>query len=149
MPDILFYQLLAKPLEVVLPDLLEKSLLKGWRAVVQGADEARLNTLDTALWTYRDDSFLPHGTKGDGHAEEQPVYLTTGPENPNGAAIRFLIDQAMVDNHADYQRIVYLFNGHDPEALTHARTRWKVEKAAGYDVAYWAENSSGRWEKKA
>lgn len=149
MSEILFYQLLAKPLEVVLPGLLEKSLARKWRAVVQSTHQERVDSLNTVLWTYRDESFLPHGTKSDGSAQDQPVWLTMDSDNPNDAQIRFLIDGAVIEDQDDYERIVYLFDGNDPEALDQARGRWKIEKAAGHDVTYWAQNETGRWEKKA
>ena len=61
-----------------LPSLVEKTLERGWRAVVQAGSEERVEALDTLLWTYREESFLPHGTKRDGNAASQPVFLTTG-----------------------------------------------------------------------
>ena len=149
MTEILFYHLLSTPLEAVLPDLLEKSLSKGWKAVVQSGQAARVETLHNALWTYKDESFLPHGTAVDGEGSNQPVWLTDGTDNPNKAAIRFLVDGADIDDAGSYERVVYLFNGNDPDQLTHARGRWKIEKEAGHDVAYWAQNEVGKWEKKA
>src|SRR5215470_777200 len=62
MTEIVFYQLQRQPLERVLPTLIEKSLERGWRVVVQAASEERVEALDAHLWTFRDDSFLPHGT---------------------------------------------------------------------------------------
>ena len=92
--DVFFYHLEHQTLERVLPSLLEKTLARGWRAVVQAGSEDRLEAIDLALWTYADDSFLPHGTARVGHASEQPVYLTLGDETPNGAGVRFLVDGA-------------------------------------------------------
>jgi len=149
MTEILFYHLLAKKLEDVLPDLLEKSLTRGWRVTIHGGNEARLESLDSSLWTYRDESFLPHGSKNTGHPEDQPIWLTMQDENVNGSAIRFLIDGAITADVLAYERVVYMFDGNDPDALNHARARWKIEKNAGHDVTYWAQNDQGRWEKKA
>lgn len=149
MSDVLFYHLLSTPLEAVLPDLLEKSLAKGWTAVVQSGHSARVEALNNALWTYKDESFLPHGTKADGEGGDQPIWLTDGPDNPNGAAIRFLVDGAEIEDANAYERVVYLFNGNDPDQLNHARGRWKIEKEAGHAVTYWAQNEWGKWEKKA
>ena len=92
--DVYFYHLEHQTLERVLPSLLEKTLARGWRAVVQAGSEDRLEAIDLALWTYADDSFLPHGTARAGYASEQPVYLTLGHETPNGASVRFLVDGA-------------------------------------------------------
>jgi DNA polymerase-3 subunit chi len=147
--EIFFYHLERAPLERVLPELLEKSLERGWHAVVQAGSDERVEALDTALWTYREDSFLPHGTASLGHPERQPVYLTTGEGNPNGAAIRFLVDGAEPGDLSGYERAVYLFDGRDAEAVARARGQWTAVKEAGYAVTYWQQNERGKWEKKA
>ena len=149
MSDVLFYHLLSTPLEAVLPDLLEKSLAKGWTAVVQTGSAGRVEALNIALWDYKEESFLPHGSSLDGEGADQPIWLTDGSDNPNGAAIRFLVDGAEIEDADSYERVVYLFNGNDQDQLAHARGRWKVEKAAGHAVTYWAQNETGKWEKKA
>jgi DNA polymerase-3 subunit chi len=147
--DVFFYPLEHQTLERVLPSLLEKTLARGWRAVVQAGSEDRLEAIDQALWTYADDSFLPHGTTRAGHASEQPVYLTLGNETPNGAGVRFLVDGAEADAFTGAERFVYVFDGRDPDAVASARTQWTGAKAAGCAVTYWQQSESGRWEKKA
>src|SRR5215470_10463548 len=109
MADVLFYHLERQPLERVLPSLLEKTLERGWRAVVQAGSEERVEALDQHLWTYREDSFLPHGSKRDGNSAEQPIYLTSEDANPNGAHVRFLVDGAQCAAFSGYERIVLLF----------------------------------------
>jgi DNA polymerase-3 subunit chi len=147
--EVLFYQLERQPLDRVLPGLLEKTLERGWRAVVQAGGEERLEALDALLWTYRDESFLPHGTARDGFAAQQPVFLTTGEDNPNGASVRFLVDGADCGDLGFYGRVVYLFDGRDEDARAKARERWKTAKGAGHAVTYWQQDERGRWEKKA
>lgn len=147
--EVLFYHLERQPLERVLPNLLERTLARGWKAVVQAGSQDRLDALDQALWTYAEDSFLPHGQRKAGFADQQPVYLTTGPEAPNGAGVRFLVDGACAETFAGYVRVVYLFDGTDAEALATARAQWKAAKAAGCPVTYWQQNEDGRWERKA
>jgi DNA polymerase III subunit chi len=85
--EMVFYHL-DRPLERVLPPLLEKCMARGWRALVQGASEERIDVLDAHLWTFREDSFLPHGTWREARASEQPVVLTIHGDNPNRAAVR-------------------------------------------------------------
>jgi len=147
-PEVLFYHLERRPLEAVLPQLLERTLERGWRAVVQSASAERLEALDTHLWIYAEESFLPHGTRKDGFSDQQPIYLTTGDENPNAAGVRFLVDGAVTGELAGYQRIVYLFDGRDEEAIAQARAEWKRAKAAGCAVTYWQQGDGGRWEKR-
>jgi DNA polymerase-3 subunit chi len=150
MTEILFYHLQRQPLESVLPSLLERSVERGWRVVVQMASDERVEALDAHLWTYRDESFLPHGTPRDGEAAAQPILLTTGEDNPNAATVRFLIDGAPMPADAkSYDRIVLLFDGEDEDALAQARARWSEAKAQGFDVTYWQTDERGRWVKKA
>ncbi len=147
--EVLFYHLERQPLERVLPSLLERTLERGWRAVVQSGNAERLEALDTALWTYREDSFLPHGTKKDGHAASQPIYLTLDEENPNGAGVCFLVEGAERRDLAGFVRVVHLFDGRDAEALGRARSQWASAKAAGRAVTYWRQDEDGRWVKMA
>ena len=150
MTEILFYHLQHQPLERVLPTLLEKSLERGWRVVVQTASEERAEALDAHLWTFRDDSFLPHGTWREGEAPEQPILLTLHDDNPNGARVRFLIDGAPLPaDVAAYDRIVLIFNGEDPDAVDAARARWSEAKQNGFAVTYWQPDERGRWQRKA
>jgi DNA polymerase III subunit chi len=149
MLDVLFYHLEHQPLERVLPNLIERALDRGWRVVVQAGSQERVEALDTLLWTYREDSFLPHGTKRDGNPAEQPVYLTDGDDNPNGAAVRFLVDGAAAGALAGYARLVYLFDGRDAGAVAMARELWKRAKEAGCATTYWQQSPEGRWENKA
>ncbi|MEO0791623.1 MAG: DNA polymerase III subunit chi [Pseudomonadota bacterium] len=148
MADMLFYHLERDPLERVLPPLLEKSLERGWRSVVQVGNEERMRALDTELWTWRDESFLPHSCADQPNADRQPVLLTLGPDNENGAQIRFLVDGASIDDPGDYQRLVYLFDGHDPNAVTTAREMWRWAKGHGLDVTYWQQSDRGAWQKR-
>jgi DNA polymerase-3 subunit chi len=146
--EVLFYHLERQGLERVLPSLVEKTLERGWRAVVQAGSDERLAAIDQALWTYNDDSFLAHGTAKDGHAADQPVYLTTGGETPNGAGVRFLVDGAQAEDFTGFVRIVYLFDGNDADAVANARTQWTAAKSAGCPVTYWQQSPAGKWEKK-
>jgi DNA polymerase-3 subunit chi len=150
MTEILFYQLRQQPLEQVLPALLEKSLERGWRVAVQVASEERLEALDSHLWTYREEGFLPHGTDRGSEAAAQPILLTLADDKANGADVRFLVDgAAMPAEIGQYRRIVLLFDGEDPDALAAARERWTAAKANGFDVTYWQMDDQGRWQRQA
>jgi DNA polymerase III subunit chi len=147
--DVLFYHLERQPLETVLPLLIERTIERGWRAVIEvGAAEA-VQPLNALLWTYRPDGFLPHGAKGDGPANQQPVYITHESDNPNGATVRFLVEGAVPTTFEGYDRIVLMFDGRNPDALAAARGHWKAAKAAGATMTYWQQNGDGRWERKA
>jgi DNA polymerase III subunit chi len=149
MTEVLFYHLQDTSLENVLPPLLEKSLERGWRVVVQSTSEERTEALDAHLWTYRDDSFLPHATWRVADAADQPVLLTVEESNPNQASVRFLVDNAALPADGDrYERMVLVFNGDDAEAVAAARAAWKDCKARGFEVTYWQPDERGRWQRR-
>lgn len=149
MTEVLFYHLQDMTLENVLPPLLEKSLERGWRVVVQSTSEERTEVLDAHLWTYREDSFLPHATWRVPDAEDQPIILAVEESNPNRANVRFLVDNAPLPADSDiYDRVVLLFNGDDADALAAARRSWTDCKARGFDVTYWQADERGRWQKR-
>lgn len=149
MTEVLFYHLERRPLEVVLPTLLEKSLERGWRCVVQCASSERRDALDSHLWTYNDSSFLPHGTETQPQPERQPVLLSTSEDNPNGAQIRFMLDGVPLADASSYVRVVHMFDGHDEEQVAAARERWRETKAQGHEMTYWQQDENGRWVRKA
>jgi DNA polymerase-3 subunit chi len=147
--EVLFYHLQRQPIERVLPTLLEKSLERGWRVVVQASSDERIEALDAHLWTYRDDAFLPHGTYRESEAAQHPVLLTIRDDNPNAAQVRFVIDGAEMPADAEsYERIVLMFDGEDEDAVSAARTRWSEAKAKGFAVTYWQADEDGRWQRK-
>jgi DNA polymerase-3 subunit chi len=150
MTEVLFYHLQGQRLEGVLTPLLEKSLERGWKVIVQGTSEERIDALDAHLWTYADDGFLPHGTWREPDSATQPVLLTLTDSNPNAATVRFLIEGAGLPADAEaYQRIVLVFNGDDDEAVAAARVHWAAAKAKGFEATYWQPDEQGRWVKKA
>ncbi|WP_395647537.1 DNA polymerase III subunit chi [Terricaulis sp.] len=146
MAELWFYHLERSDIEQALPPLLEKCLQRGWRALVRGGSSDRLDALDSVLWTYRDESFLPHGRD---NPERQPVYLTQDGGNPNGAQVLFLLDGAAAEDIASYERACLVFDGRDENATQLARARWKQAKDAGVAVSYWKESGAGKWEKQA
>jgi DNA polymerase-3 subunit chi len=147
--EVLFYHLTESALEAALTPLLEKSVARGWNVVVQTGSEERRDALDAHLWTFRDDSFLAHGTDRELHTADQPILLTTATGNPNAAQIRFVVDGAEPPPIEGYERVVFMFDGHDQGQLEAARTHWKAMKAAGYAVTYWQQTPQGTWERKA
>jgi DNA polymerase-3 subunit chi len=147
MTEIGFYHLHATPLERALPKLIERGLAAGFRIVVLAGSGERVDHLDAALWTYDDASFLPHGSRRDGKAERQPVWLTASDENPNGADMLVLTDGAASSHLAEYRRCLDLFDGSDETALAAARERWRLAKAAGHVLTYWQQTATG-WTKK-
>ncbi|MBC8038736.1 MAG: DNA polymerase III subunit chi [Rhizobiales bacterium] len=149
MTEVRFYHLERQPLDKVLPGMVQRGLERGWRAVVQASSEERVESLSGLLWTFQDDAFLPHGSKADGMAHLQPVWLTAADENPNGATVRFYVDGAKPGDIAGLTRAVVIFDGNDEAAVALAREDWKRFRAEGCEVSYWQQDGEGRWLDRA
>ena len=147
-PELWFYHLERSSLDQVLPELLDRTLKRGWRAVVRSPNEGELRRLDDWLWTCKDESFLAHGLASEPMPERQPILLTTAEDNPNGAHALFLISDASLAGLSGYERGLYLFDGADEAQLGAARARWREAKAQGLPVSYWRQTEQG-WEKQA
>lgn len=149
MTEISFYHLLHTPLERALPKLIEKVLESGARAVIRTGSAERAEALSSALWTFDQASFVPHGTARDGNASKQPVWITPDDENPNGAEILVLTDGAETADVRGFRRCLEMFDGRDDAAVADARRRWSAYKSAEHDLTYWQQTERGGWEKKA
>ena len=147
--EVWFYHLERSGVDRVLPELLEKTLARGWRALVRTPSADRVDQLDGLLWTFRDDSFLPHGVDGEPLAERQPVLITRGSDNPNEAAALFVVDGAETGDLSGFERCVLIFDGGDAAAVEAARTNWARLKAEGLAVTYWRQGEAGGWRKQA
>lgn len=147
--EVWFYHLERSGLEEVLAPLLDRTLQRGWRALVRSGDPARLAALDARLWTVRPDVVAPHGLATEPHPERQPVLLTTGAENANGAQALFLVQGAEAGALDGFARVLDIFDGRDDVATAAARGRWKALKSKGASLSYWTQTESGRWEKRA
>lgn len=141
----------SQTLEQVLPKLLEKAYETGKSVLVRVGTDERVEFLNALLWTYDDQSFLPHGSKKDGNAELQPIWLTSGTDNPNLASLLFLVDGARAETKelAGFSRVFNIFDGTSPEALQEARNFWKTLKANGDECFYWQQDEAGRWKQAA
>jgi DNA polymerase-3 subunit chi len=148
MTEIRFHQLVRTPLERALPPLLEKMLAAGVRAVVMAGSEERVEALNSLLWTHGERSFLPHASKRDGHPEQQPIWLTTEEEAPNGATCLVLTDGVVPQRVDRFERCFDLFDGRDEAAVAAARERWQRWKSEGHQVSYWTQGEQGGWEQK-
>jgi DNA polymerase-3 subunit chi len=141
-----FYHLIRTPLEPALGRLLERVLASGQRAVVVASSPERVEALNRALWTFGRDSFLPHGTREDGFAEEQPVFLTDNADYPNGATVLVLVDGAALEPPPQVTRCLYVFDGNDEAAVAQARALWRSLRDRGAALTYWQQTERG-WQK--
>ena len=145
-----FYHLQRQTLEDVLPKLLEKAYSTDKKIKVKVGNEARLDFLNSLLWTYSEESFLPHGTTKDGMSDLQPIFLSSDDNIPNSAAFLFLVDGADINmsDISKFERVFNIFDGNSQDGLTHARIMWKDLKSLNAELHYWQQDVNGFWNEK-
>ena len=119
--------------------------------LIKIGNEERVEFLNTHLWSYDEQSFLPHGTSKDGNANMQPIWLTSKDENPNEASILFLVDGAKIDMEKtiSFERVLNIFDGNNHEILNWSREFWKQLKSQDMECYYWQQDDRGVWQQKA
>lgn len=145
-----FYHLQKAPLEQILPKLCEKAYATGKRIKILLGNAERVEFINSLLWTYSEESFLPHGSKRDGFAEEQPIFISADETNENNALLLILADgaQIAIEKLDAYERVLNIFDGNDETALNNARAYWKEIKSLGGELHYWQQNANGSFEQK-
>lgn len=143
-----FYHLTASPIERVLPQIAERVLATGERLLIVARDEGQRVQLDTVLWTYSAESFLPHGLAGGEADDRQPVLIAAECEAPaNGARNVALADGEWRESALAFDRAFHLF---DESRIGEARIAWKaLAGAVGVERRYWKQDESGRWGQAA
>lgn len=145
-----FYHLQKQSLEQVLPKLLEKAYATKKNILVKIGNDERIEFLNSHLWTYNDTSFIPHGSRKDGFADQQPIWLTGEDDNPNQATLLFLVDGAMasLDTLQKFERVFNIFDGNTETALIQARQFWKEIKNSDMELYYWKQDDNGHWKQQ-
>jgi len=149
MTEIRFYHLQTYNLDQALPQILGKALSAGHKINVRLPDTKEVERINTLLWTFRPDSFLPHGSQKDGYAEDQPIWLTDKDENTNKANVLVLTNGLENDNLDTYTLVCDMFDGRNDEMVKAARERWKSYKEAGHEITYWQQDQKGAWSQAA
>ncbi len=148
MTEVRFYHMQSTTLDKALPEILGKALEREYKAIVKAKTDDEIDNINKFLWTYKKNSFLPHGNKLDGTEVNQPIFLSIDDNNPNNANLLMLVDGASSELVADMDLCCEIFDGNNDEIVTNSRARWKEYKEQGFDLSYFQQDENGRWVKK-
>jgi DNA polymerase III subunit chi len=139
-----FYHIEHTSLDAAIAPLIEKCLERRWRVLVVGKTET-LDRLDRGLWTWRDESFLPHG-RGRTDPSKQPVLLSTEPTPVNNAKVALLLDGSDADP-SQFERVMVVFDGGDEAARAKARQQYKAATDSSGKARYFQQERAGGWKE--
>lgn len=141
-----FYHIEQGSVDAAIAPLIEKCLERRWRVLVVGHEET-VERLNRALWTWKDESFLPHG-RARTDAANQPVLLSTEATPANGAKVAVLLDGADAEG-AQFERVMVVFDGADADTRAKARQQYKAALDTGGPARYFQQERGGWIEKTA
>ncbi|MFV8782201.1 DNA polymerase III subunit chi [Microbulbifer sp. SA54] len=111
--------------------LAEKAFRSGLRVLIAVDDSERAQKLDELLWTFREDSFLPHALQ---NADQQAAIEINSGEDPgmhHGLLINLCADIPAWFSRFD--RLAEIVCQH-PESLALSRTRYSHFRDRGYPL---------------
>lgn len=109
----------------------------GLKVYIEAADAPTARQLDLLLWTFRDDSFLPHGLVGETDPELTPILIGVAGEMGAQAGGQVLINLGLdVPAALDrYDRLLEPIDL-DPQVRAAGRRRYAHYKGLGYPLEH-------------
>lgn len=113
--------------------LLEKAYQNKHRVYVHTDDQIIAHQLDELLWTYRDDSFVPHNLYGEGPDPAPPIQIGFGvvPQNQRDILINF--STTVPDFYAQFSRIIEIVS-HDSAIQNASREHYRFYRSHGLEI---------------
>ena len=110
--------------------LADKAYGLGHTVYLFTASEARAAALDDLLWTFRQDSFVPHERYPLMGEEGSPVLVGTAVPATVEAQVLINLADALPEGFERYDRVVELVDQH-PEVLAQSRERFRQYREQG------------------
>ena len=126
--------------------LTENIFKKNNRIIIFCTDQETAELVDEFLWSYRDDSFIPHSLKKYGEASHNPILVTTDLDEGYDHNVLLAFNGVLIKKN-DWQRfakIYYFFDDQDIKEKENARSMWKIFSSLDVDCKYWI-NEKNKW----
>ena len=114
--------------------LIEKAYRRQHRVFVLASDQAMAETIDELLWTFKDDSFIPHNLLGEGPNNPPPIQIGFGDiESPPSKDILLNLSPTIPAYHNRFRRIFEIVT-QDEAMKAHLREHYRYYKQADYGI---------------
>ena len=113
--------------------VVEKAWGMGLTVHVQARDEEHAERMDQALWTFRQDSFVPHERWAGGDPPRTRVTVSAAEVAPREPDVLVNLGAPVPAWYAACGRIAEIVGG-DPQARAAGRERYRVYRDAGLEL---------------
>lgn len=113
--------------------LVEKAYKNNHRIYIHAADETTAHQMDEWLWTYRNDSFLPHNLLGDGPEPPPPIQIGFHEDPKKHRDVLINLSDQLPDFYPRFSRVIeVVLNNETHQAL--ARDLYRQYRTAGFEI---------------
>jgi DNA polymerase-3 subunit chi len=136
MPKIDFYVIedtLARSRLLLACRLIEKAHKARHRIYVNADDKQQAHVLDELLWTYRDDSFLPHNLYGDGPEPAPPIQIGFQTTPDKHRDILLNLNKEVPVFFTQFARVLEIVSS-EPDIQASAREHFRHYRALGHTI---------------
>ncbi len=113
--------------------LLDKAYHQRKKAFVLCNDKLSAERVDELLWTFRDDSFIPHNLCGEGPNAPPPIQIGFGDNRCPHREILFNLSEQIPENIKQYRRIIEIISQSEGSKAI-GREHFKLYRQQGFDI---------------
>lgn len=110
--------------------LLEKAYLKGHKVYVLCNNQQDAELIDELLWTFKEDSFIPHNLQGEGPEPPPPIHIGYDKEPRGFNDILLNLTPSIPTFYKKFRRIIELVSTMETEK-EQSRANYREYKAQG------------------
>ncbi len=123
----------SRNLEVFACKLTEKAYTQGMKVYINTQSEQQTQSLNGLLWTFKQESFLPHEIAVDSSSADAPIMIGNGvePEQSNGLLINLSQDVPLF--FSQFERLAELVNQNE-QIKEKGRERFRFYKDREYQI---------------
>jgi DNA polymerase-3 subunit chi len=137
MTEVTFVEVTTSRMEMRACEIAEENYTRGRRVQILAVDQEQAKRLDDLLWTFKPESFIPHGLWLDSpDVPEHPVVITTIKETLAGMDSLLMMGYNEVDLVSRFSHAVHLVVADNQERLESSRRYWTLLKDAGFSLRH-------------
>jgi len=116
-------------------DLTEKCYLNNQRIVIYTKSEEECKKIDSLLWTWKQQSFIPHKCLDSlSKSQNEPVVLTTSIESSADYDTVILVDPLPMETVSQFSTVIDFAEKYDSQGIELSRKRYKLYKDQNFKI---------------
>jgi DNA polymerase IIIc chi subunit len=109
--------------------------LNNQRTVIYTKSEEECKTFDSLLWTWKQQSFIPHKCLNSlSKSQNEPIVLTTSIESAADYDTVLLVDPLPMETVSQFSTVIDFAEKYDSQGIELSRKRYKLYKDQNFNI---------------